>query len=94
MAPWRAGRSFSFIFATWSAAVTRPVKELKGFQKIGLKAGESREVTFTITPEDLKFYNDELKYDWEPGEFTIMIGGNSRDVFRRTLTGRNKNDGS
>jgi beta-glucosidase len=60
--------------------VTRPVKELKGFQKIDLKAGESREVSFTITPEDLKFYNDELKYDWEPGEFTIMVGGNSRDV--------------
>jgi beta-glucosidase len=61
-------------------SVTRPVKELKGFQKIDLKAGESREVTFTITPEDLKFYDNDLKYDWEPGEFTIMIGGNSRDV--------------
>jgi beta-glucosidase len=61
-------------------SVTRPVKELKGFQKIDLKAGESRQVTFTITPEDLKFYNNELKYDWEPGQFTIMVGGNSRDV--------------
>jgi beta-glucosidase len=61
-------------------SLTRPVKELKGFQKIDLKAGESRQVTFTITPEDLKFYDDELKYDWEPGDFTIMIGGNSRDV--------------
>ena len=61
-------------------SVTRPVKELKGFQKIDLKAGESRQVTFTITPEDLKFYNNELKYDWEAGDFTIMIGGNSRDV--------------
>jgi len=61
-------------------SVTRPVKELKGFQKIDLKAGESRQVTFTITPEDLKFYNSELKYDWEPGQFTIMVGGNSRDV--------------
>lgn len=59
---------------------TRPVKELKGFQKIELKAGESREVTFNITPEDLKFYNYDLKYDWEAGDFTIMIGGNSRDV--------------
>jgi len=61
-------------------SVTRPVKELKGFQKIDLKAGESRKVTFTITPEDLKFYNNDLKYDWEPGDFTIMLGGNSRDV--------------
>ncbi|MET0463598.1 MAG: beta-glucosidase BglX [Chitinophagaceae bacterium] len=59
---------------------TRPVKELKGFQKIELKAGESRTVTFNITPEELKFYNYELKYDWEAGDFTIMIGGNSRDV--------------
>ena len=61
-------------------SVTRPVKELKGFQKIALKAGESKSVTFTITPEDLKFYNADLKYDWEPGEFVIMVGGNSRDV--------------
>jgi beta-glucosidase len=61
-------------------SITRPVKELKGFQKIGLKAGESRKITFTITPEDLKFYNNDLKYDWEAGDFTIMVGGNSRDV--------------
>lgn len=61
-------------------SITRPVKELKGFQKIELKAGESRTVTFNITPEDLKFYNYDLKYDWESGDFTIMIGGNSRDV--------------
>ena len=61
-------------------SITRPVKELKGFQKIDLKAGESRKVSFTITPEDLKFYNNELKYDWEPGDFVIMAGGNSRDV--------------
>jgi beta-glucosidase len=61
-------------------SITRPVKELKGFQKIDLKAGESRKITFTITPEDLKFYNNDLKYDWESGDFVIMIGGNSRDV--------------
>jgi beta-glucosidase len=61
-------------------SITRPVKELKGFQKIMLNAGESRNVTFDITPEDLKFYNDELKYDWEAGDFVIMIGANSRDV--------------
>ncbi len=61
-------------------SVTRPVKELKGFQKIDLKAGESKTVTFNITPNDLKFYNYDLKYDWEAGEFEIMIGTNSRDV--------------
>jgi beta-glucosidase len=61
-------------------SVTRPVKELKGFQKIELKPGESKKVSFEITPEDLKFYNYDLKYDWEPGQFIIMVGPNSRDV--------------
>lgn len=61
-------------------SITRPVSELKGFQKISLKAGESRKISFTITPKDLKFYNADLKYDWESGDFVIMIGGNSRDV--------------
>lgn len=65
--------------------VTRPVKELKGFQKIELKAGESKTVSFTITPDDLKFYNYILKYDWEPGEFQIMIGGNSKDVKMKSV---------
>ncbi|UOU97117.1 beta-glucosidase BglX [Chryseobacterium daecheongense] len=60
--------------------ITRPVKELKGFQKVFLKKGESKKVTFEITPERLKFYNGELKYDWEPGEFDIMIGTNSVEV--------------
>lgn len=59
---------------------TRPVKELKGFQKVLIKAGESKQIVFRITQEDLKFYNYHLKYDWEPGEFKIMIGGNSKDV--------------
>jgi beta-glucosidase len=61
-------------------SITRPVKELKGFQKVMLKKGESKKVTFDITPENLKFYNGDLKYDWEPGEFDLMIGTNSSDV--------------
>jgi beta-glucosidase len=61
-------------------SITRPVKELKGFQKVFLKAGESKEVSFPITPADFKFYNSDLKYDWEAGDFVIMVGGNSRDV--------------
>jgi len=69
-------------------SLTRPVKELKGFKKIDLKAGESQQVSFTITPEDLKFYDNDLKYDWEPGEFTIMIGGNSRDVLSANVNWR------
>ncbi|MDB5021899.1 MAG: beta-glucosidase [Pedobacter sp.] len=59
---------------------TRPVKELKGFQKISLKAGESKEVTFTIKEDDLKFYNSSLKNVAEPGAFKLFIGSNSRDV--------------
>ena len=61
-------------------SITRPMKELKGFQKIMLKTGESKTVTFDITPEDLKFYNSDLKYDWESGDFEIKIGGNSKDL--------------
>lgn len=61
-------------------SITRPVKELKGFQKVFLKKGESKKITFDITPESLKFYNGDLKFDWEPGEFDIMIGTNSEDV--------------
>jgi beta-glucosidase len=66
-------------------SVTRPVKELKGFQKIELKPGETKTVTFNITPNDLKFYNYDLKYDWEPGEFEIMIGTNSKDVKKEKI---------
>lgn len=62
------------------ASISRPVKELKNCRKILLNPGEKKEVVFKITPEDLKFYNSNLVYDWEPGEFIIMIGGNSRDV--------------
>lgn len=61
-------------------SVTRPVKELKGFRKIFLKAGESTKVSFTITPELLKFYDYDLNYVCESGDFNVMIGGNSRDV--------------
>lgn len=61
-------------------SITRPVKELKGFQKIALKSGESKQVNFNITPELLKFYNADLKFDWESGAFDIMIGANSDDL--------------
>lgn len=62
------------------ASISRPVKELKGFHKICLSPGESKTVTFTITPEELKFYNSNLIYDWESGQFNIYIGTNSEDV--------------
>ena len=65
---------------------TRPVKELKGFQKIFLKAGESREVSFKITPDLLKYYNYDLQYVAEPGTFDLMIGTDSQDVKTATFT--------
>lgn len=61
-------------------STTRPVKELKGFEKVFIKAGESKTVDFKITPEMLKFYNYDLEYVFESGEFDVMIGGNSHDV--------------
>jgi beta-glucosidase len=61
-------------------SITRPVKELKGFQKIFLKKGETQKVEFELSIEDLKFYNSDLRFVAEPGDFKIFIGGNSRDV--------------
>ena len=61
-------------------SVTRPVKELKGFQKIYLEPGVKKEVTFSISLEDLKFYTRSMKYAAEPGEFEVFIGPNSRDT--------------
>ncbi|MEJ7913880.1 MAG: glycoside hydrolase family 3 C-terminal domain-containing protein, partial [Chitinophagaceae bacterium] len=61
-------------------SVTRPVKELKGFQKIYLKKGESKKVVFNLTATDLKFYNADLKFVAQKGDFKLFIGGNSRDV--------------
>ena len=68
------------------ASISRPVKELKGFQRIHLKAGESREVTFDITPDMLKFYNSELRHVLEPGDFSIMTGPDSRRLKTVKLT--------
>jgi beta-glucosidase len=62
------------------ASVSRSVKDLKGFQKISLNPGETKDVEFKITPEELKFFNSDLKYDWESGEFIVQIGTNSQDV--------------
>ncbi|ROH99587.1 glycoside hydrolase family 3 N-terminal domain-containing protein [Chryseobacterium daecheongense] len=60
--------------------VVRPVKELKGFQKVFIKKGETQTITFKLSPEDLKFYDDALNFDWESGEFDIMVGTSSQEV--------------
>ena len=62
------------------ASISRSVKELKNYQKIMLQPGESREVTFDVNTAQLKFYNNELVYNWEPGKFIIQIGTNSANV--------------
>jgi beta-glucosidase len=61
-------------------SITRPVKELKAFEKISLKAGETKTVKFTLHQNDLSFYNADLNFLAEPGEFHVFVGGNSRDV--------------
>jgi beta-glucosidase len=66
-------------------SITRPVKELKGFQKIFLKKGESKEITFEINEELLKFYNFDLKYVAEAGEFDMYIGNNSSTKMKVTF---------
>lgn len=67
-------------------SIDRPVKELKGFQRLSLKAGETATATFTIDASKLKFYNYDLKEVVEPGEFDVMVGPNSRDLKRATIT--------
>jgi len=67
-------------------SVTRPVKELKGFQQVELAPGESRDVTFTIRPADLAFYTAQGRWEAEPGSFKVFVGGNSRDVKQASFT--------
>jgi beta-glucosidase len=62
------------------SSVTRPVKELKAFQKVLLSPGETKTVALDISPESLAFYDIKLKYVVEPGDFEIMVGNSSRDV--------------
>jgi beta-glucosidase len=64
----------------WVGSITRPVKELKGFQKIFLQPGESKEVSFTLTTDQLGFYKSDLTFGAEPGDFSVFVGSNSRDV--------------
>ncbi|MBL7805231.1 MAG: beta-glucosidase BglX [Saprospiraceae bacterium] len=69
-------------------SVTRPVKELKGFQKVMIPAGQSKEIRFTITDQELSFYRRDMSFGSEPGDFDLMIGGNSAELksVRVTMT--------
>lgn len=66
-----------------SASIVRPVKELKGFEQVFLKKGESKIITFTLTNEELGFYNNDGKYLVEPGRFEVFVGGNSQEVIKK-----------
>jgi beta-glucosidase len=67
------------------ASMARPVKELKGFQRVSLQSGEKRRVEFVLGPEHLGFWNREMRYVVEPGEFRVMVGSNSVDVLEATF---------
>ena len=69
----------------FTASVVRPVKELKNFSKIKLAAGETKQVSFTLTPDQLSFYNSEGNKVLEPGRFAVMVGGNSKEVLTATF---------
>lgn len=68
------------------SSATRPVKELKDFARVGLKPGESRTVTFTVTPDKLAFFNREMKYGVEKGQFEIIVGTSSEDKNSKKAT--------
>jgi beta-glucosidase len=68
-----------------AGSMIRPIKELKNFQKVMIKAGEQKVVHFTITEDDLKFYNTQLKYAAEPGKFNVQIGLDSQDVTQQSF---------
>lgn len=82
----RAGyETIQFYIRDNYSEITRPVKELKGFQKIYLLAGESRRVSFTIEPEMLAYYNRAMEWVVEPGAFTLMVGSSSREADLKTI---------
>jgi beta-glucosidase len=68
-----------------AASVTRPVKELKGFQRITLRPGEKKQVEFVLTAEQLGFWNRQMRFTVEPGEFKVMVGPNSEDLLEGTF---------
>jgi beta-glucosidase len=69
-----------------AASVSRPVKELKGFRRISLAAGQKQKVEFVLTPAELGFWNRQLRFAVEPGDFKVMVGSNSEDLIEATFT--------
>ena len=79
------GRSSTIIYPSKSRSITRPIKELKGFQRVFLRKGVTKNLSFTITTDDLAFYHPDLKKYFEPGEFVYFIGGNSVETIEKTI---------
>ena len=67
------------------SSIAQPIKQMKGFQRISLKAGESKEISFEINKETLQMLNEDMKWVVEPGDFRIMIGASSRDIRLREI---------
>jgi len=83
----RAGTEIAQLYVRdMVGSVTRPVKELKGFERVELAPGQARDVTFTVTPVDLAFYTARGRWEAEPGAFMVFVGGNSRDVKGASFT--------
>ena len=66
-------------------SITRPVQELKGFERVNIKKGETKTISFEITPELLQFYDQNYNEVLEPGDFQVMVGPNSRDIITKTF---------
>ncbi|MNY66358.1 Periplasmic beta-glucosidase precursor [compost metagenome] len=69
-----------------TASVSRPVKELRNFQKVALRAGLEQRVELSITEDDLKFYNANLKWGAEPGKFNVFVGLDSENVQEQSFS--------
>ena len=67
-------------------SITRPLKELKGYQKVLIKKGETKTIAFSLTTDDLAFYHPDLKKYWEPGEFMVFVGTNSAETLSTSIT--------
>ncbi len=68
-----------------AASVARPVKELKGFRRLSLRPGGKQQIVFMLGPEHLGFYNREMKFVVEPGEFKVMVGSSSEDLIEKSF---------
>jgi beta-glucosidase len=73
-----------------AASVTRPVKELKGFQRVTLQPGEKKRIELMLGPEQLAFWNRQMRFTVEPGEFKVMVGANSEDLLETAFEVENR----